>query len=279
MASVSITLFREKTVIVARQDGREDVLATVKSNRILLPLGNKLRRETMVVRGRNLPDTLRFASMIIAEARRSSSLLDREIPVDWRRIWHSATLLHGAKPDNDSWGAVFGNGTALFLPAPCPHIEVLERQAAGNGGNIDEVVLKSAAADMGGDERDVKILHASKAAVVTTLDDNGFRCAVQMRSKNGESAFSFAVPNKDKSVNFGTVLELAAHYVEGHNTTVFLETVRSMVEARQVATSKITTRDIESAIERKRTLKRLIVDFEQDSTVRYRPDRPKFLVA
>jgi len=54
MASVSITLFREKTVIIARQDGQEEVLATVKSNRILLPLGNKLRREIMVVRGRNL---------------------------------------------------------------------------------------------------------------------------------------------------------------------------------------------------------------------------------
>ncbi|TAN50150.1 MAG: hypothetical protein EPN26_10500 [Rhodospirillales bacterium] len=279
MAAVSITLFREKTVIVARHQGQEEVLATVKSNRILLPLGNKMRRETIIVRGRNLPDTLRLASLIIAEARRSSSLLDREMPVDWRRLWHSATLLHGAKPDNDSWGAVFGNGSALHLPAPCPHIEVLERHASGNGGFIDEVVLKSAAAELSANECDVKILHASKAAVVTTLDENGFRCAVQMRTKGNESAFSFSVPAKEKGVNFGTVLDLAAHYVEGHNTTVFLEKVRGMVESRQVAGSKITPRDIETAIERKRAVKRLIVNFEQDATIRYRPDRPNFLVA
>ena len=279
MAAVSITLFREKTVIIARSKGQEETLATVNSNRILLPLGNKLRRETMIVRGHNLPDTLRFASLIIADARRSSSLLDREVPVDWRRIWQSATILHGASPESDSWGAVFGNGSPLFLPGPCPHIEVLERHAAANGGYIDEVALNSAAAEMGGNDFDVKILHASKAAVVATLDDNGFRCAVQMRGRGNDTAFTFSVPAKEKGVHFGSVLELAAHYVEGHNTTVFLEKVRGMVEARQVATSKITTRDIESAIERKRTLKRLIVNFEQDSSVRYRPDRPKFLVA
>ncbi|CAA6603485.1 conserved hypothetical protein [Rhodospirillaceae bacterium LM-1] len=279
MASVSITLFREKTVIVARSQGQEEVLATVKSNRILLPLGNKLRRETMIVRGRNLSDTLRFASLVIAEARRSSSLLDRDHPVDWKRLWHSSTLLQGAKPENDSWGAVFGNGSALFLPSPCPHIEILERHAAANGGYIDEVVLKSAAAELGGHECDVKILHASKAAVVTTLDDTGFRCAVQIRTKGAESAFSFSVPAKEKGVHFGTVLELAAHYVEGHNTSVFLEKVRGMVEAKQVVGSNITARDIESAIERRRALKRLIVNFEQDTSIRYRPDRPKFLVA
>ncbi|MBF0356614.1 MAG: hypothetical protein HQL43_15390 [Alphaproteobacteria bacterium] len=279
MAAVSLTLFREKTVIVARSQGQEEVLATVKSNRILLPLGSKLRRESIVVRGRNLPDTLRLSGLIIAEARRSSSLLDRDVPLDWKRLWHSATLLHGTKPDSDSWGAVFGNGAALHLPAPCPHIEVLERHAAGNGGYIDEVVLKSSAAELGGSTTDVKILHASKAAVVATLDENGYRCAVQMRTKGNESAFSFAIPVKEKGVNFGTVLELAAHYVEGHNTTVFLEKVRGLVESRQVATSKITPRDIETAIERKRALKRLIVNFEQDATVRYRPDRPNFLVA
>jgi hypothetical protein len=279
MATVSLTLFREKTVIVARERGQEEALATVNSNRILLPLGNKMRRETMVIRGRNLPDTLRFSSLIIAEARRSQSLLDRDVPLDWRRVWHSATLLHGAKPDADSWGAVYGNGSPLFQPVVNPYLEILERHAAANGGYVDEVVLKTAAEEIGGNDYDIKILHASKAAVVATLDDNGFRCAVQMRGRGNDTAFTFQVPAKEKGVHFGTVLELAAHYVEGHNTSVFLEKVRGMVEARQVVASKITSRDIESAIERKRTLKRLIVNFEQDASVRYRPDRPKFLVA
>lgn len=279
MAAVSITLFREKTVFLGKHRGQDEVLATVKSNRILLPLGNKMRRETIVVRTRIMQDALRFASLIFSEARRSASLLDRETPVDWSRLWHNANLLHGQRASREHWGMVFANGQPLFMPTVCPHIETLERLAAVNGGHLDEIVLKTAAAEIGQDERDIRVQHSSKAAVVTTLDEKGFRCAIQVRNRNSESAFSFQVPGKEKGINFGTVMEQAAHYIEGHNATVYIDQVRSMVEARQIAKANVSANEIAALIDRRRAIKKMIVNFEQDAQVRYRPERPKFLVA
>lgn len=279
MAAVSITLFREKTVIVGDNQGREECLATIKSNRLLLPLGNRMRRENIVLRTRLMQDALRLSSLIIGEARRSATLLDRETPIDWQHLWRNANLLHGARPSRENWAMVFANGKPLLMPSSCPHIELVERLAASNGGHIDEVVLKTAASEIGSEDRDVRIEHASKAAVVATLDEKGYRCAIQVRNRNSESAFTFQIPDKEKGISFGAVLEQAAHYIEGHRATVFLDQVQSMVNARQVASANISASEVEAVMIRRSKLKKMISSFEQDAQVRYRPERPKFLVA
>ncbi|MCC7168286.1 MAG: hypothetical protein IT565_12025 [Rhodospirillales bacterium] len=277
MAGATLTLYREKTVITALEGGTEQVLLTLKANRITLPLGNKLGRETMVIRGQNMPDTLRMASLVYAEARRSRTLLRREPPPDWRRMWDGLNLTNRSRNTAGRWIAVYGNGMPGFASSPCRFTHLFERLTQGR--EMTQPVLDAAAMELGQNGRRVRILHASKAGVVISMDPTQLRCAIQMRDNGQESSFSFTVPTSEKGINLGVVLEIAAHYVEGHSTVVFLDKVRGLVETRSVANSNITANEIKTVLERRRDLTRLISNFESIAPVRYRPERPMFLAS
>jgi hypothetical protein len=278
MAKASLTLFREKTSIVTHGAEPEREVAVLRSCRLTLPLGNSSVRQTITVRGQNVADTLRMAAQVFAEARQGPTLINRTPPIDWQQHWDGISYGHRVESNRATWIKLYGEGRLFFTTRPCPYTNLIERHAVGNSLNEDS--LRAAALDIGFFEgHEVRIRHASKASVAITRDDGEYRCSIQVRDRGEESVFSFSVPETERGVHFGSLFELAAHYVESHEMVVFIDKVRDQYVAKRIPNSATIAREVESAIARRRATNRLIVDFEQTSGVRYRPERPMFLAS
>jgi hypothetical protein len=278
MAKASLTLFREKTVIISHGLTPERDISTIRSCRLVLPLGNSSVRQTVTVRGQNVADTLRMAARVVAEARQGGRLLDRDPPVDWGEHWDGIAHGHRVESNRATWVRLYGEGKLCFTTRPCSYTNLIERHALAD--DVREAVLRAAAHDIGFFEgHEVRIRHASKASVAITRDAGEYRCSIQVRDRGDESVFSFSVPETERGVHFGSLFELAAHYVESHEMVVFIDKVRDQYVAKRIANTNSIAREVESAIARRRATNRLIVDFEQTSGVRYRPQRPMFLAS
>src|SRR4051812_14070792 len=89
----NVTLYREKSVVhkfagLSEDDGsREIPVLTLRSNRITIPVKTKVSTIQVIVRGQNIPGTMRMASVVVDEIRRDAGVLQDARTVDWESLW------------------------------------------------------------------------------------------------------------------------------------------------------------------------------------------------
>src|SRR5437868_15300404 len=88
----NITLYREKSIVYRFVDNdddapREEPVMELRSNRVTIPVKTKLSTVSVVVRGQNIPGTMRMAAIVLDEVRRDPNVLNDGGSVDWHGSW------------------------------------------------------------------------------------------------------------------------------------------------------------------------------------------------
>ena len=93
----TITLYREKSVVHRVEELNDDDGGAVppalimRSNRITIPFKNKVNTIMVVVRGQNVPGTMRMAAVVVDEIRRDANVFQDPDSVDWESLWRRKT--------------------------------------------------------------------------------------------------------------------------------------------------------------------------------------------
>lgn len=188
MASVTgITLFREKTTVhsFSFDTGAEgnQVAMSIRSNRIAINLKAEDVNETVVVRGQNIPSTLRCAAMVVESFTRNPMIFSKENAVNWADKWTDRQSSYERKFVPESWVSIHHGGRTLFSTNTSRQIDALE--ALAQGGDINEQLVHRVSQALFGRDEEFAVQHDSQTAVVFTPFSSYHRAAILERRAVG----------------------------------------------------------------------------------------------
>lgn len=279
----TLTLYREKSLFFDGAHPGPDLepfaRLAIRSNRIVCPLGADGRVRQLVVRGHNIPTTLRLAGRLIDAFKGDRMSLDADSALDWKTL-HDAVL-----SDYDrafvpkTWLSAYVDGECRFASRSFdPAIDLLEAEAKGN--EISESLLKRLAPKLV-DTRQTRLRHDSRAAVVMNESSDGVRCAVIERRRGKDAAFSFHVQNPPKKrIRLSAALLMAADLFEMQNLYALAERLaRALANSADPHLPEVSLDHVEAINTRNLQLSALIKAFHETHNVRYRPNAPAYLPA
>lgn len=278
-----ITLFREKSTVqkfgFAGGQADDEPVLDVRSNRVTLSLKSGGIQETVVVRGQNIPGTLRLTALVIERFNRQPTLFSEEdySQTDWMELWAQRVSTYDKQFGGDAWVSLHHDGQTVFTTNPSTAIEEIETVA--RGGDVTDKVVRNAAYRILGSTEDVVTEHDSQTAVVITPFASYHRAAILER--RGGRTGSFAVsahhpPKPKKPVRYSGFINFCADIIEALNLKVFLDRVKQMVEENHMSGPGVTPAQVAGAMGRKRDLMQFIVGYERANKITYRPERPEF---
>ncbi len=279
MASIGpISLFREKTSVHhfgdVLTDPDQDTSFVIRSNRIILELMASHRKEQVVVRGQNIPSTLRLVSLVVERFLRDPQTFHRENPPDWPDMWKRLQGDYERRFHPESWVSLHLDGQCLFSTQGSEPIDQIESVA--NGEDLTDDIIKDATRMIfGGAVEDVVVQHESQTAVVFTPFANHLRAAVLERRGGRTGSFSVsAFHAPDNKVRLGGFINFVADLVEAVTLKDFLDRVRQMMEASNLSNPPVPHDHLSAALGRKRQCAHFVMSFERAHKVQYRPERP-----
>ena len=112
----TITLYREKSTIHRVEemndddDGKAPPALTMRSNRITIPIKTTMSTTTAVVRGQNIPGTMRMVSVVVDEIRRDVNALKDPDAIDWESLWRRKVSKYENDYNRQNWVSVHIGG-------------------------------------------------------------------------------------------------------------------------------------------------------------------------
>ena len=280
----TLTLYREKS-IVHRVDelglddeGDNEPALTLRSCRVTLPLKIKDRSVNLVVRGQNIPSTLRLTGMVIDQFRRDPNILHDPTAVDWENRYRKSLSPYEADFNQDAWVAIYMEGEIIFSTQDNDPIHEIEGLAAG--GEINDSIILEASNNVLGALEDLVVEHDSQTAFVFTPFSTYHRAAVLERRQGRTGSFAVSVyhPTPKKPIRISSFVNFCADMTEGLTLTIFLARVQQMVDDNSIANTPITPAQVVAAKNRKKELMTNVASFERAHKTAYRPERPSFNV-
>lgn len=280
MASLTgITLFREKTTVHkfsfdAAAEATQTAMS-IRSNRIAMTLKTPEVDETVVVRGQNIPCTLRAAAMVYGVFARNP-LRFREGGTDWEDLWAHRLSTYEQKYVPEAWISIHHDGRTLYSTSTSTQIDALE--ALAQGGDINETIVRRVSQALFGRDEEFVVQHDSQTAVVFTPFSSYHRAAILERrgGRTGSFAVSAHHPAKPKKpVRYDTFIHFCADLIEALNVRMFLERIKAMVEENRISGPPITPAQVQAAMNRRRELVTYLNAFEHANKISYRPERPE----
>ncbi len=277
----TLTLYREKSLFFDGAHPGPDLepfaRLAIRSNRIVCPLNADGRLRQLVVRGHNIPTTLRLAGRLIDAFKADRMALDRDSAMDWNTLFDAVLSDYDRAFVPGTWMAVYVDGERRFSSrAMEPALDLLEAEAKGN--EITEPLLKRLAPKLV-DVRQNRLRHDSRAAVVMNENSDGVRCAVIERRRGKDAAFSFHVQNPPKKrMRMSAALFMAADLFEMQNLYALAERLaRALAAAASTHPAEVSLDHVEAINTRNLQLSALIKAFHDSHNVRYRPAAPAYL--
>lgn len=274
-----VTLYREKsTVHRFGSQSRGDSVLEVRSNRLTMLLRSPDRTSQVVIRGQNIPATLRLASLVIDQHDHNPTLFSDQsyIHLSWREMWQNRQSSYEKRFIPEEWVSLHHDGQPIFSTTPSSVIDEIERLA--RGGDLSRDVIRTASAEFVDQADDAVVEHESQTAAVFTPFKDYLRVAVLERrgGKTGSFAMSAHHPPKPaKPVPMAGFVNICADITEALAFKVFLDKIKAMLDQGRPHGS-IPPQQVEAAIGRKRDLMQFIVAYERANKVTYRPERPVF---
>ncbi|NKD78147.1 hypothetical protein HEQ60_10300 [Haematospirillum sp. H1815] len=286
MAAVisGITLYREKSTVhrfdFSGEHRDEDAIFQVRSNRVSLVLKSGPVTEHVIIRGQNIPTTLRMTALVVEQFNRNPALFteDHTTSFDWAEHWKSRVSSYERQFMEESWISIYHEGGTLFSTNPSAHIDEIERIALG--GDINDSHIKKVSQSIVGAIEDVVTQHDSQTAVVFTPFKEYHRAAILERRGGRTGSFATSAyhpPKPGRPVRYSGFINFCADAIEALNLKVFLERVKQMVEENKSYSGAITAVQVAAAMARKRDLMQFIQSYERANKVVYRPERPEFV--
>lgn len=285
MAAVisGITLFREKSTVhrfgFGGTDAENDAVLSVRSNRITLPLRSSGVTEQVVIRGQNIPATLRLTALVLEQFNRNPAILSEDTltQAEWGELWKQRVSSYERQFVPESWVSLHHEGQTVFTTNPSTHIDEIERLA--QGGDISDTLIREVSSVLLGQEDDVVTQHDSQTAVVFTPFKEYHRAAILERrgGRTGSFAVSAHHPARPKKpVRYSGFIDFCANTIEALNLKGFLDRIKQMVEENRIYGPPVSPAQVAGAMGRKRDLMQFIVAYERANKITYRPERPEF---
>ncbi|WP_337997970.1 hypothetical protein [Oleispirillum naphthae] len=275
----SLTLYREKTLFFDGAHPGPDLepyaKLAIRANRVTFALRAGEQTERIVVRGQNVPSTLRLSGMILDSFKADPAAFQL---LGWGRLSGDALSDYDRAYMPESWFSLYANGIKLFSSYEnAQAIDLVEEEA--KGADVTEMLLKRLAPRLI-DVRQVRLRHDSQAAIVMNENSDGVRCAVIERRRGKDAAYSFHVQNPPKKrIRLSAVAFMAADLFEIQNLYAVAERVaKSLAGAAQAEAAAAMSLDLVEAMQtRNLQLGSLVKAFHESHAVRYRPAPPAYL--
>ena len=174
----TLTLYREKSVVYRAEglgdddeDARDTPVLELRSNRITIPVKTKMATVNVVVRGQNIPGTMRMAAVVVDEIRRDPAALQDPTDVDWETFWRRKLSKYENDYMREAWVSVHVGGVTAFMSEE-GHEVIAEVETLANGADVTEALVLEAAANVLGALEDLVVEHDSQTAFVFSLIPN-----------------------------------------------------------------------------------------------------------
>jgi hypothetical protein len=279
----TITLFREKSVVHRVEelndadDGAVPPAMILRSNRVLIPIKTKMATIPVVVRGQNIPGTMRMAAVVVDEIRRDPNVLTDPDATDWDSLWRRKVSKYENDYNTQNWVSVHFNGETVFIGGE-GRDGIAEVEAIALGEEVTEAIVNEAAANVLGALEDLMVEHDSQTAIVFTPGPAYHRAAILERRDRKTGAFSVSVhhPTPQKPVRLSHFISFCADIAEALTHKSFLDRVQELIAENALASTNITPALTQATRNRRRDLTDQIANFEEANKVGYRPERPSF---
>jgi len=279
----TITLYREKSVVHRveelneDEDGAAPPALIMRSNRITIPVKTKVNTIMVVVRGQNIPGTMRMASVVVDEIRRDANVLQDADATDWDSLWRRKVSKFENDYNRQNWVSVHIAGHTVFMGGEGRE-GIAEVEALAGGEEVTEALITEAAANVLGALEDLMVEHDSQTAIVFTPGAAYHRAAILERRDRKTGAFSVSAhhPTPQKPVRLSHFVSFCADMAEALTHKSFLDRVQELIAENALSGTNITPALTQATRNRRRELIDQIENFEEVNKVSYRPERPNF---
>jgi hypothetical protein len=279
----TITLYREKSVVYRFMELSDDDAAQdepvldIRSNRITMPVKTKISTVAVVVRGQNIPSTMRMSAVVMDEIRRDANVLRDGASTDWYSLWRRRVSKYENDYNPANWVSIHIGGEQIYSSRE-DNAAVKEIESLAGGDEITDSIVMEAAQNVLGALDDFAVEHDSQTAFVLSPGPEFHRGSILERRDRKTGAFSMSVrhPTPQNPVRLSHFLNMNADLMELLTLKSFLDRVQEMAIDNVLTKSNITPTQIQGARARRQALIEAIEQFEKVNKVIYRPDRPNF---
>jgi hypothetical protein len=276
----TVTLYREKSVVHAfsalgeEENAKDEPVLSIRSNRVTIPVKTKVQTVSVVVRGHNIPGTLRMTANVIDEIRRDPTILQDHGAMDWDSIWRRRLSKFESDYNPDNWVSVHIGGETAFLSRENDPVAEIETLAAG--GEVSEAIVMEASSNVLGALEDLVVEHDSQTAFVFTPFPTYLRAAILERRERKTGSFAMSVyhPTPQKPIRMSAFMSFCADVMEALTHKSFVDRVQEMIADNTIGNTNITPALVQATRNRRRDLLQQIENFEAAHKLVYRPERP-----
>ncbi|MBL8630938.1 MAG: hypothetical protein JNM81_14990 [Rhodospirillaceae bacterium] len=281
----TITLYREKSTVHRFSAGgnpqADEPILEIRSNRVTIPIKTRVENVMVIVRGQNVPSTLRMTSLVIDEIRRDEGILHDAASHDWETFWVRKISNYESDYNPDNWVSIHIGGETVYATREGKQtVDVVE--AIAQGGEItEEVIAKTAVQVLGSgiDLNDLNIEHDSQNAFVFQPFSSYHRAAILQRRDRKAGSFAISVyhPTPQKPVRLSHFISFCADLMEALTLKSFLARVQELIATNKISSSDISPSQVQATRNRRRDLVESIENFERANKLVYRPERPNIV--
>ncbi len=280
----TVTLYREKSVVhrfVELNDDANDAdepVLSLRSNRVTIPVKTQMSNVMVVVRGQNIPSTMRMTSVVVDELRRDSSVIHEAAEFDWDSMWRRKVSKYEADNNPDNWVSLHVGGELAY--ASQEGLEAIaEVELLADQEDVTENIVMEAASNVLGALEDLAIEHDSQTAFVFTPFPAYHRAAILERRDRRTGSFAVAVyhPTPQRPVRLSHFISFCADMTEALTHKSFLDRVQDIAADNAAEISNFKPAFLQATRNRRRDLLEMIENFEDVNKVVYRPERPSFV--
>jgi hypothetical protein len=276
----TLTLFREKSVVhqfaeLDEESARDVPVLTLRSNRITIPVKTKMSTIMAIVRGQNIPGTMRMAAVVVEEIRRDPNILQDAGSFDWDAQWRRKVSKFDIDYNPENWASLHIGGDQIFSSRE-ENSAIAQVEALAAGEDVSDSIVSEAAGNILGALEDLAVEHDSQTAFVFTPFPQYLRAAILERRdrKTGSYAVSAYHPAPNRPVRLSHFIGFCADMTEALTHKSFLDRVQELIASNAIGNAGITPALVQATRQRRRDLIQQIENFEGANKVVYRPERP-----
>ncbi len=276
----TLTLFREKSVVhqfaeLDEESARDVPVLTLRSNRITIPVKTKMSTIMAIVRGQNIPGTMRMAAVVVEEIRRDPNILQDASEFDWDAQWRRKVSKFDIDYNPENWASLHIGGDQIFSSRE-ENAAIAQVEALAAGEDVSDSIVSEAAGNILGALEDLAVEHDSQTAFVFTPFPQYLRAAILERRdrKTGSYAVSAYHPAPNRPVRLSHFIGFCADMTEALTHKSFLDRVQELIASNAIGNAGITPALVQATRQRRRDLIQQIENFEGANKIVYRPERP-----
>lgn len=282
----TVTLYRENSVVhkftaLSEDDSDDDEpVLSLRSNRVTIPIKTKMSNVMIVVRGQNIPSTMRMTSVVVDEVRRDADVIHEAAEFDWDSMWRRKVSKYEADYNQENWVSLHVGGELAYASREGEEASAIaEVELLTDNADVTEDIVMEAASNVLGALEDLAVEHDSQTAFVFTPFTAYHRAAILERRDRRTGSFAVAVyhPSPQKPVRLSHFISFCADMTEALTHKSLLDRVQEMAAGDADDRSAFKPAFVQATRNRRRDLVEVIENFEKANKVVYRPERPSFV--